>query len=100
MHTAEGSRVPGDSVVPVMPPQLAKKLGMLPCNGRVPMPLTPQVDPPQKPGDPVGGRLTLHHPVAPTRLFPKVGEPEKVKAPRSLVRLHLPRLCLAARPLE
>src|SRR5436853_6521679 len=79
-----------------MPTQLALKLGVLPVDWGMPVASAPQVDPPQGPGEPVGGRLTLHHPVAPARSLPVVSETEQVKAPR----FFLPRLRWGAGRLE
>jgi len=66
MQAAERLRVPGDSVVPAVPAQLAEKLCVLPRHGRVPVPLTPPVELPQEPSKSVGGRLALHHSFAST----------------------------------
>jgi hypothetical protein len=88
VYAAERLRVPGDPVVPAVPAQLAEKLCLLPACGRMPVVLTPLVELPQEPGNPVGSRLALHHPSTPPRPLPEVGETEKVKTPRLLGRLR------------
>jgi hypothetical protein len=62
----------------------------------MPIALTPHVELPQEPGNPVGSRPALHHPLAPPRPLPEVGEAEKVETPWLLVRPWSPSLRLTA----
>src|SRR5712691_9459884 len=62
----------------------------------MPIVLTPLVELPQEPGNPVRSRLALYQPPAPPRPLPEVGEAEKVETSRLLVRPCSPRLRLTA----
>src|SRR6202165_620362 len=58
----------------------------------MPVVLTPHVELPQEPGNPVRSCLALDRPSAPPRPLPVVGEAKKVETPWLLVRSSSPRL--------
>src|SRR3978361_1467340 len=66
----------------------------------MPVVLTPLVELPQEPSNPVRSRLSLHQPPPPPRPLPEVGETEKVETLRLLVRSRSPRLRLTAGLVE